>query len=69
MKMARTLKANVRSRYLQLPNTTPLLIKYPDDYNSWQENFWGRWKRRYLDKNVILAEGIPPIPHFELSKT
>ncbi len=34
-----------------------LLIDYIDDYNSWQENFLGRWKRRRLDKDVILAEG------------
>ena len=31
-----------------------------DDYNSWKESFWGRWKRRSLDKNVILAEGTSP---------
>ena len=34
-----------------------LLIDSVDDYNSWQENFWGRWKRKRLDKDVILAEG------------
>ena len=37
-----------------------LLIIPSDDYNSWQESFWGRWKRRNLPKDVILAEGISP---------
>lgn len=32
-------------------------IVQSDDYNSWQESFWGRWKRRGLDKDIILAEG------------
>ncbi|KAI4158997.1 MAG: hypothetical protein LQ342_006970 [Letrouitia transgressa] len=27
------------------------------DYNSWQESWWGRWLRRGLDKDTILAEG------------
>lgn len=27
------------------------------DYNSWQESWWGRWRRSHLDKNVVLAEG------------
>ena len=39
-----------------------LLIVNLDDYNSWQESFWGRWKQRHLDKDVILAEGS----HFPL---
>ena len=34
-----------------------LLILPLDDYNSWQESWWGRWRRRHLDKDVILAEG------------
>lgn len=38
-----------------------LLIRQSDDYNSWQESFWGRWKRRRLDKDVILAEGFIPL--------
>lgn len=38
-----------------------LLIRQSDDYNSWQESFWGRWKRRHLNKDVILAEGIIPL--------
>ena len=37
-----------------------LLTRHSDDYNSWQESWWGRWKRRHLHKDVILAEGIPP---------
>lgn len=44
------------------PTTNELLIRLSDDYNSWQESFWGRWKRRHLDKDVILAEGISPFP-------
>lgn len=28
-----------------------------DDYNSWQESLIGHWKRRRLDKEIILAEG------------
>jgi len=34
-----------------------MLILYLDDYNSWQESWWGRWRRHHLDKDVILAEG------------
>ena len=34
-----------------------LLTDCVDDYNSWQESFWGRWKRKRLPKNTILAEG------------
>ena len=30
----------------------------PDDYNSWQESWWGRWRRGHLHKDVVLAEGI-----------
>lgn len=40
---------------------TRLLIRQPDDYNSWQESWWGRWKRRHLNKDDILAEGISPL--------
>ena len=35
-----------------------VLISHIDDYNSWQESWWGRRVRRKLDKNIILAEGI-----------
>ncbi|KAL6712753.1 hypothetical protein ACLMJK_009691 [Lecanora helva] len=27
------------------------------DYNSWQESWWGRWRRSHLDKDIVLAEG------------
>lgn len=40
--------------------TNELLNRQSDDYNSWQESFWGRWKRRHLNKDIILAEGISP---------
>lgn len=39
-----------------------VLTNLIDDYNSWQESWWGRWRRSHLDKNVILAEGTRPQP-------
>lgn len=37
-----------------------LITHLLDDYNSWQDSWWGLWKRRHLNKDVILAEGIYP---------
>ena len=39
-----------------------VLTNLTDDYNSWQESWWGRWRRSHLDKNVILAEGTRSQP-------
>ena len=47
---------------LSISTMNQVLIRQSDDYNSWQESLLGRWKRRRLDKDVILAEGISLLP-------
>ena len=59
--MARISRAGVCLSDLLSKLLAQLLIRPLDDYNSWQESFWGRWKRRNLPKDVILAEGIFPL--------
>lgn len=60
IKMARTLKGDVSSHCPPPLGQKRALSKKSDDYNSWQESWWGRRLRRRLDKDTILAEGKLP---------
>lgn len=60
--MARILRVDVwlSDSPANLSGNEMLITQLLDDYNSWQESWWGRWKRHHLNKDVILAEGISP---------
>ena len=60
-KVAKILRVDVcfQNAPSQVKSADHFILQNLDDYNSWQESWWGRWRRSHLDKNVILAEGKP----------